>query len=158
MPRPYCRRRVSGEPFASTFGPEGLSEDGAGVISMTLDEFEAMRLAHNEGLYQQDASARMEVSRATFGRILESAHRKVTEALLDGRVLRIEGGSVRVVGPRRFRCATCAHVWEMSQRAPRPFRCPCCRKGRVDRTEGEEGGGEVPDGCDCPHCSREEKS
>lgn len=70
---------------------------------MALDEFEAIRLADLNGLKQEDAAREMEVSRPTFGRILESAHRKVASALTEGRALRIEGGTVCTVngrGPR----------------------------------------------------------
>lgn len=76
---------------------------------MSLDEFEAIRLADREGLYQEEAAGRMGVSRSTFGRILESAHRKVAEVLAGGRCLRLEGGHVhpaesealRSVSPRQ---------------------------------------------------------
>jgi predicted DNA-binding protein (UPF0251 family) len=67
---------------------------------MTLDEFESLRLADLEGLYQEAASARMKVSRSTFSRIVETARRKVADALVHGKVLVIEGGQVRH-GPRR---------------------------------------------------------
>jgi hypothetical protein len=70
---------------------------------MALDEFEAIRLADLNGLKQEDAARQMEVSRPTFGRILESAHLKVATALTEGRALRIEGGTVCTVkghGPR----------------------------------------------------------
>jgi uncharacterized protein len=62
---------------------------------MTLDDFEALRLADLEGLYQEQGASHMGVSRATFGRIVESAHRKVAEALVHGKTLRIQGGPVR---------------------------------------------------------------
>jgi len=68
---------------------------------MTLDELEAMRLVDLDGLYQEDAGARMGVSRQTLGRILESARRKVAGALVMGRALRIEGGPVEASRPRR---------------------------------------------------------
>ena len=68
---------------------------------MTLDEFEAMRLANLEGLYQEQAAEQMKVSRATFGRIVESAQRKVADALVHGKALRIEGGPVQL---ERRRC------------------------------------------------------
>jgi predicted DNA-binding protein (UPF0251 family) len=61
---------------------------------MTLDEFEALRLADLEGAYQEAAAAQMHVSRPTFSRIIESARRKVADALVNGRALRIEGGPV----------------------------------------------------------------
>lgn len=70
---------------------------------MTLDEFEAIRLADLNGLYQEQAAVEMRVSRPTFSRIVDSAHRKLADALVHGKVLRIEGGPVRVEG---HRCCT----------------------------------------------------
>lgn len=61
---------------------------------MSLDEFEAIRLADGEGMKQEDAALEMQVSRPTFGRILEAAHRKVAGALVRGSSLRIQGGAV----------------------------------------------------------------
>jgi uncharacterized protein len=69
-------------------------------IAMTLDEFEAVRLADLEGLYHEDAAEAMQVSRPTFGRIIESAHRKIADALVHGKALRMEGGPVHL-DPRR---------------------------------------------------------
>jgi predicted DNA-binding protein (UPF0251 family)/predicted Fe-Mo cluster-binding NifX family protein len=75
-------------------------------IVMTLDEFEAIRLADKEGLYQEEAARRMGVSRTTFGRILESAHLKVAEVLSGGRCLRLEGGHVHPADQEPFRSAS----------------------------------------------------
>jgi predicted DNA-binding protein (UPF0251 family) len=69
-------------------------------VVMALDEFEAMRLADLDGLYQEQAAEQMNVSRPTFSRIIDSAHRKVADALVHGKALRIEGGPVRVEGRR----------------------------------------------------------
>jgi predicted DNA-binding protein (UPF0251 family) len=69
-------------------------------VVMALDEFEAMRLADLDGLYQEQAAEQMRVSRTTFSRIIDSAHRKVADALVHGKALRIEGGPVRVEGRR----------------------------------------------------------
>ncbi len=67
---------------------------------MTLDEFEAMRLADLDGHYQEQAAKQMNVSRTTFSRIVDSAHRKMADALVHGKALRIEGGPVEVEGQR----------------------------------------------------------
>lgn len=67
---------------------------------MTLDEFEALRQADLGGLYQEQAAEQMGVSRPTFSRIIESAHRKVADALVHGKALRIEGGPVHHEGLR----------------------------------------------------------
>jgi len=80
--------------MASIFRPAGIPARFLDQVVLTLDEFEALRLADLEGLYQEQAALRMEVSRPTFGRILEVAHRKVAEALVGGKALRIEGGPV----------------------------------------------------------------
>ena len=67
---------------------------------MALDEFEAMRLADLDGLYQEQAAEQMNVSRPTFSRIIDSAHRKMADALVHGKALRIKGGPVRMEGRR----------------------------------------------------------
>lgn len=69
-------------------------------VVLTLDEFEAIRLADLGGLYQAQAAREMKVSRSTFSRIVEAAHRKLADALVRGKALRIEGGPVRVEGAR----------------------------------------------------------
>lgn len=65
---------------------------GFGKRFLTVDELEAIRLADKEGLYQTLAAVQMNVSRSTFGRILEAAHKKVAEAIVCGKQLCIQGG------------------------------------------------------------------
>lgn len=101
MPRPSHCRWIAGEPAAVLFKPAGIPTRDLKEVAMTLDEFEAIRLADGEGLYQEEAARRMGVSRTTFGRILDSARRKVAEVLSGGRCLRLEGGHVHRDGPAR---------------------------------------------------------
>jgi len=63
-------------------------------IVLNLDEFEAIRLADYEQLYQEDAATKMNISRQTFGRIIEAAHKKIADVLMNGKALKIEGGEV----------------------------------------------------------------
>jgi predicted DNA-binding protein (UPF0251 family) len=100
MPRPFCRRRVSGRPAIPVFKPIRIPLDQLEQIVMTLDEFEAIRLADLEGHYQEQAADTMRVSRPTFSRIVESAHRKIADALVHGKALRMEGGPVRLCARR----------------------------------------------------------
>ena len=102
MPRPYCCRRIAGRPVASIFKPIGIPIDELEEVVMTLDEFEALRLSDLESLYQEQAAERMGVSRPTFARVVDSAHRKLADVLVHGKALRIEGGPVHV--ERRRRC------------------------------------------------------
>ena len=101
MPRPFCRRRIWGHPVASVFKPAGMSLRTLEEVVLTLDEFEAVRLADLDALYQEQAAARMGVSRPTFARIVDSARRKLADALVHGKALRIEGGPVHAGGRRQ---------------------------------------------------------
>lgn len=94
VPRPSSCRLVSGSPGAVFFKPAGIPTRELTEVVMSLDEYEAIRLADHEGLYQEEAARQMGISRTTFGRILDSAHRKVAEVLGGGRCLRLEGGHV----------------------------------------------------------------
>lgn len=107
MPRPPCCRRIAAGPTLTVFKPAGIPTRDLAQVTMTLDEYESLRLADLEGLYQAEAAEAMGVSRPTFGRILESARRKVAAALTHGSALLIEGGPVvtgSTGGPRRHRC------------------------------------------------------
>jgi predicted DNA-binding protein (UPF0251 family) len=59
-------------------------------VCLSLDEVEALRLADHEGRYHEEAAREMKVSRATFGRIVNEARRKVARALIQGKALKIE--------------------------------------------------------------------
>jgi hypothetical protein len=100
VPRPFCCRRIAGRPAAAIFKPIGIPVTELEEVVMALDEFEALRLADLDGLYQEQAAERMKVSRPTFGRIIDSAHRKIADALVHGKALRIEGGPVQMEGRR----------------------------------------------------------
>jgi uncharacterized protein len=135
MSRPPCCRLVAGRPAASSFQPVGLPDGELEEVVMALDELEALRLADLEGLYQDQAAKRMGVSRPTFGRILESARRKAAEALVGGKVLRIEGGPVHLADQRPLRCGSCGHRWGDSPGKNCSGRCPACRGNEVRACE-----------------------
>ena len=59
-------------------------------VSLRMDELEALRLADYRGLYHEESAAKMKTSRATFGRVLNEARRKVAGAILQGKALKIE--------------------------------------------------------------------
>jgi predicted DNA-binding protein (UPF0251 family) len=98
VPRPFAPRRIGYLPGATYFKPAGVPMRALEEVTLTLDEFEAVRLADLEGLYQEQAAEQMQVSRQTFGRIVDSAHRKVAEALVHGKALRVHGGPALAVG------------------------------------------------------------
>lgn len=96
MPRPKCCRNICGVPNKNYFKPKGIPSYDLEEVVLCLDEFEAIRLADYEQLYQEQAAARMNISRQTFGRIIEAAHKKIADVLINGKALKIEGGEVTV--------------------------------------------------------------
>jgi uncharacterized protein len=94
MPRPCCLRHVKHSPAAVYFKPAGIPACTLEQVTLTLDEVEALRLADLLGQYQEQAAAQMKISRPTFARIIEQARRKVADALIHGKALRMEGGPV----------------------------------------------------------------
>lgn len=85
-------------PGATYFKPAGIPLSTLDEVVVTLDELEAIRLADLEGLYQEQAAERMKISRPTFSRVVDSARRKIADALVNGKALRVEGGAVTLRG------------------------------------------------------------
>ncbi len=133
MARPRASRRINSLPECTYFKPRGIPLAALEEVQLTVDEVEAIRLADLEGLYQEEAAQRMKVSRATFGRILDAAHKKVADALVTGKALRIEGGDVEIVSQRMFRCEDCCHQWEAPYGTGRPDSCPSCKSHSIHR-------------------------
>ncbi len=92
MPRPRKRRRVCRMPGNRSFGPLDARGDGCGVVAMTVDEFETIRLIDLEGLSQEQCAESMGVARTTAQAIYASARVKLAECLVNGLELSIGGG------------------------------------------------------------------
>jgi predicted DNA-binding protein (UPF0251 family) len=103
MVRPKVCRKIACLPGDTYFKPRGIPMTELSEIELALDEFEAIRLADFEGLYQAEAARRMGISRPTFGRVVAMARQKIAEALVQGKALKIQGGgtdlgSIRMLG------------------------------------------------------------
>ncbi len=135
MARPSKCRRVSANPQAVHFKPAGVMMRDLEQLELTLDEFEAVRLADYEGMYQDEAAEQMNVSRQTFGNIIGSAHRKIADFLVNAKSLTIAGGSIEIAGPepRYFLCNGCANVWQTEYTNPGPALCPECGSENIHR-------------------------
>ncbi len=140
MPRPYKCRCIGRQPAVSAFKPVGVPGHALPQVTLSLDELEAVRLADLEGLYQEQAAARMEVSRQTLGNIVASARRKLADCVVNGKLLRIQGGAVRLAGERTFACGRCRRRWSQPFGSGPPEACPGCRSRDIHRTlENKEG-------------------
>jgi len=98
MPRPKKQRWVRFEVGVKYFKPAGTPMRFLQEVRLTHDEVEALRLKYYEDLEQEEAAKKMNVSRPTFHRILRSALKKITDFLINGKALRVEGGNYRVIG------------------------------------------------------------
>jgi uncharacterized protein len=135
--RPKNCRRINFIPGSNYFKPRGIPLSMLEEIVLSVDEFEAIRLADLGDLYQEQAAEKMKVSRQTFGRIIESAHKKVAEVLVTGKALRIEGGVVEMASMRKFICSDCQHSWEVPYGTGRPQKCPPCKSDNIHRAEDD---------------------
>jgi predicted DNA-binding protein (UPF0251 family) len=138
---------VAGLPRCNVFKPAGIPACSLEEVILTVDELEAVRLADLQGLYQEQAAQEMNISRQTFGRIIESAHRKVAETLVQGKALRIEGGVIEVAETRSFTCYDCQHAWEVPFGAGRPQECPKCKGLNIHCAPEDRGAGRGQRGC-----------
>ncbi len=130
MARPKCCRKIGCAPDVSYYKPKGVPARSLEEIVLSLDEYEAIRLADYEGLYQEQAAARMKISRQTFGRIIALAHNKIADVLINGKALKIEGGPVEMNGI--VRCKKCEYAIADSGGSDdgKPFECPRCKNIR----------------------------
>ncbi|MBI4963637.1 MAG: DUF134 domain-containing protein [Desulfomonile tiedjei] len=137
MARPKFCRRVSQQPAYKVFKPIAVPMSVLPKVVLSMDEFEAIRLADLEGLYHEQAAERMNVSRQTFGRILEAGRHKVAQVLSEGLALLIEGGEVEVSEERQFKCNQCQHAWGVPYGTGRPEECPECKSNSICRSEDQ---------------------
>ena len=92
MPRPRKLRYVQGRPIVDAFIPNSFPPWGREEVSLSVEGLEAIRLNDFQGLDQETAAGMMNVSRQTFGRLLAEARTIIADALVMGKILRIEGG------------------------------------------------------------------
>lgn len=96
MTRPHNTRKICHLPETVCFKPAGMPIQDLEIIEMRMDELEALRLKDLVGTDQEEAAKQMGVSQPTFHRLISSAHLKVADALINGKVLIIEGGNIVV--------------------------------------------------------------
>ncbi len=106
MARPHCPRRIASLPGVVYFKPAGIPLRELEERVLSLDEFEALRLADVEGMPQLEAARLMAISRQTFSRILARARQTVATCMTQGMAIRIEGGVVHLDSKRGARRPT----------------------------------------------------
>ena len=89
--RPKKYRIVRQDPRINQFSPRGRP-GRPDEVDLAIDEFEAIRLAYHMGLSQKEAAKSMRISQQTFSRILEKANKSIADALVSGKIIKIQGG------------------------------------------------------------------
>lgn len=138
MSRPKMCRRIGRMPHSNFFKPTGVRMHQLDYSTLTIGEFEALRLNDLEELEQKDAADKMNISQSTFHRLVKIARKKVADALVNGKAIKIEGGNYKMVqgkgrgmgfgGPSNSCvCISCGYN-EIKQRGIpcRSKKCPKC--------------------------------
>ena len=89
MVRPRLCRRIRFNPNITYFKPQGVPMRYLEVVELTTEEAEALRLRNIKDLEQEEAAKKMNTSQSTYQRILSSAYKKITEALIEGKAIKI---------------------------------------------------------------------
>jgi predicted DNA-binding protein (UPF0251 family) len=95
MARPRLCRRVRFNPGVTYFKPRGIPLVHLDEVILNVDELEAVRLKDLEGLEQEECAGKMNISQPTFHRMILSARKKIADAIIKGKAIRIEGGNYR---------------------------------------------------------------
>jgi len=128
LARPVKLRCVAQLPSTGFFRPVGPAASVLQKVCLSVEEIESIRLKDLEGLEQEESAQKMHISRPTFHRILESARKKLADALINGKAIQIEGGNFGLP-QSRFRCNNDGHEWNvpfetLARRLP--LSCPRC--------------------------------
>lgn len=95
------------------FGPLNAKNRDEAIITMSVEEYETIRLIDVEGMLQEECGESMNVARTTVQRIYNDARKKIADALVNGNVLKIEGGN-----------------YKLCEEGQQVYGCGRCRKGR----------------------------
>lgn len=104
MPRPRKCRKVCCLPERDRFGPLNWPNPPEHFITMSVDEYETIRLVDLEGFTQEECAEQMKIARTTVQRIYNDARKKLAEVLVNGKVLRIEGGDYHLCDGHEKTC------------------------------------------------------
>jgi uncharacterized protein len=99
--RPKKYRIIKVDPKISQFSPRGRP-GRPDEVDLAMDEFEAIRLADFNGQNQIEAAKSMHISQQTFSRILKRAHKAIADAIVHGKIIRIQGGNYVISSRNNF--------------------------------------------------------
>ena len=135
MPRPPKWRKVEFIPNIQHFIPLDIQAKDMEENVLRIEEVEAIRLKDLEKLEQEECAVKMEISRQTFQRILNTGREKIADSIINGKAIRIEGGNfTRNICP--VRCLDCGKEWKESYEnferiISGNYTCPDCQSKKI---------------------------
>jgi len=96
LPRPKKWRKVCCLPQNNLYGPLNTSNIEVDIITMSIEEYESIRLIDLQGFVQEKAAEQMNIARTTVQRIYNEARKKISQSLVNGKTLKIEGGDYKL--------------------------------------------------------------
>lgn len=96
MARPRKWRKVCSLPESDRFGPLDAPVNLKKFVTMSIDEYETIRLIDLQGFTQEECASQMSIARTTVQGMYNNARKKLAESLVNGMVLRIEGGDYKL--------------------------------------------------------------
>lgn len=96
MARPRKWRKVCCLPERNRFGPLNTPINQEHVVTMSIDEYETIRLIDLAGFTQEESADQMKIARTTVQRIYYDARKKLADSLVNGKALKIEGGDYQL--------------------------------------------------------------
>lgn len=139
MPRPKNSRFVYEPPLFTEFKPVGVAAKSLQFNRLTLDEYEAVRLADKQGLSHEEAAEEMQISRSTFSRLVMKAREKIADSLVNGKMIIIEGGSIHFRN-NIIRCLNCGNIFKIKMNSA-IVDCPGCQSTNLQNLAGGFGHG-----------------
>jgi predicted DNA-binding protein (UPF0251 family) len=139
MPRKKNNRLIASPPVFTEFKPSGIRNRDLESICLSIDEYEALRLADFFALSQEDAAKQMQISRPTFSRVIESARKKMAEFIIKGRRISIEGGDIHFK-QNTIKCDECSHIFNIEFDKSIKT-CPECGSKQLINLAGHHGHG-----------------
>jgi predicted DNA-binding protein (UPF0251 family) len=130
MRGPYRKRRIHQPPNFQNFKPTGIPRKILKTLTLTVDEYEAIRLADYHGFEHLQAAEKMNISRPTFTRLIEKARHKIAQTIVDGKELVVEGGNIEFQNTLR-RCRDCGDE-QLSPSHKNIDDCPECGSGNIE--------------------------
>jgi len=139
MPRPKSNRIVYEPPIYTEFKPVGSRGQALDVIDLTVDEFEALRLADQQAMTHAEAADEMEISRSTFTRLIERARKKLADFIIQGKLLSINGGNIHFRN-NIIKCQSCGYMFKINFNQT-ITECPVCKSDNLLNLAGGFGHG-----------------